>query len=155
MQNFQFFSSKFINFAHFSWFFTFFSSKSLSFIEFFSIFRFHKIKESGLVPDGRSYNGMMDAFSRVQERDIITFVTNFSCWSVWKRDFLIKNGSRWTQNWKNGTSPKIMIFFIFCLYTNEKWKNHDFLGCHSSFLMKNHWKIMIFGFLWLQKMQKS
>ena len=59
----------------------------------------------------------------VQERDInITFVTIFSCGSVWKREILMKIGSRWTQNCKNGTSPKIIIFFIFYLYTNEKWK---------------------------------
>ena len=92
-----------------------------------------------------------DYEGHVQERDIITFVTNFSCWRAWNREILIKNGSRWTQNWKNGTSPKIMIFFIFCLYINEKWKNHDFLACPSSFLIKNHWKIMIFGFCVFEK----
>ena len=92
----------------------------------------------------------------VQERDMnITFVTNFSCGSVWKREILMKIGSRWTRNCKNESSQKIMIFFIFCLYRCKKWKKCDFLGSYSSFLIKNHWKIMICGFLWLQKMQKS
>ena len=90
----------------------------------------------------------------VQERDSnITFVTNFSCGSVWKREILMKIGSRWTQNCKNGTSQKIMIFFIFCLYRCKKWKNM-FFWRPSSFLIKNHWKNTIFGFLWLRKMQK-
>ena len=94
--------------------------------------------------------------NRVQERDSnITFVTNFSCWSVWKREILMKIGSRWTRNCKNESSQKIMIFFIFFLYINEKWKKLDFLACPSSFLVKKHWKIMIFGILWLQKMQRS
>ncbi len=85
----------------------------------------------------------------VQERDInITFVNDFSCWSVWNREIVMKIGSRWTQNWKNGTSPKIMIFFIFCLY---RCKKCDFLACPDLFLIKNHWKIMIFEFLWFRK----
>ena len=50
---------------------------------------------------------------------------------------------------------KNQVFFIFCLYINEKWKKLDFLVCPSSLLIKNHWKKMIFGFLWLQKIQKS
>ena len=74
-------------------------------------------------------------FKPVQERDIITFVTNFSCCRAWKRDFLIKNGSRWTRNWKNESSSKINIFFIFCLYINEKWENHDFLACPILFVL--------------------
>lgn len=78
----------------------------------------------------------------------------FPAGGVWNREILIKNGSWWTQNWKNGTSRKWWFFFIFCLYINEKCKKIEFFGCHSSFLIKNHWKIMFFGFLWLRKMQK-
>ena len=79
----------------------------------------------------------------VQERDSnITFVTNFSCLGAWNRDFLMKIGSRWTQNWKNGSSRKIMIFFIFCLYISKKWKKSWFLGlCGFIFhekTLKNH-----------------
>ena len=99
--------------------------------------------------------GYQSTWTPVQERDgNITFVTIFSCGSVWKREILIKIRSRWTRNWKNGTSPKIMIFFILCLYGCKKWKNDEFLACHSSFLIKNHWKIMIFGFCVFEKRKK-
>ena len=130
----------------------FFHSKSLSCIEMFSFFRLSGRRRFR----SQIRRGRRRLHDFVQERDIyITFVTHFSCWRVWKREILMKIGSRWTQKWKNESSPKIMIsFFIFCLYINEKWKNHDFWGCHSSFLMKNHWKIMIFGFLWLRKNAK-
>ena len=108
----------------------------------------------------------------------------------------MKNGSRWTQNWKNKASSKIHDFFHFLLvykwkmkkswlfwvsqliFDEKPLKNHDFWifvvtknakivifdwflckkwffeKCHSSFLLKNQWKIVDFLILKFQKMQK-
>ena len=99
----------------FCYFSCFLSPKSLSFIKILILGRRLEAQIKTANSNLAEKSSLVTSLQKqVQERDSnITFVSNFSCGSVWNREFLMKIGSRWTQNYENGILWKFMIFFIF------------------------------------------